>query len=334
MPKPRILVLPVEPLYSQVITPRVEEVLDSFADWDRNPLGREPSAEEFAELAAGYDGILQSWGHYKITKALLAKAPRLKMVAHAAGSIKALVEPEVLRDGFVFTSAAPVMAPYVAECAVGLAIAALRGWGEHMLAMRVARTWGNKAFQPNKSLFDSTVGLVGLGQVGRCVVPLLRPFRCTVLAFDPYCAPEKAAALGVELAPLDRVLGESLVVTLHAAITPETHHLIGKRELGLMQDGSVLVNTARGWLLDHDALLAETQSGRIRAALDVTDPEPLPPDHPLRDVPGVILLPHQAGPTWDRRWDMGYAAATGLRDYFAGKEPQYRVTYEMLATMA
>lgn len=334
MSRPKILVLPPDPLYSQIIVPQVVEVLDSFADWERNPHNRELTPEEFAELARGYDGILASWQRYRVTRELLQGAPRLRMVAHAAGTIKPHVDPEVLKGGFTFTNAASAIAPYVAEFALCLAIAALRGLGEHVLAMRSERTWGKEQFRPNRSLFDATVGLVGLGHVGRNLVPLLRPFRCRVLAHDPYLPAEKAQALGVELTSLERVMSESLVVSLHAANTPETKGLIGRRELALMREGAVLVNTARGALLDHAALLAEVKSGRLRAALDVTDPEPLPGESELRDVPGVILAPHIAGPTHDRRWDMAHAAACDLRAFFRGERPANLVSYEMLENMA
>lgn len=334
MARPRIYVLPSEPLYSQLITPPVVEVLDSFCDWERNPHGRDLTADEFAQVAMEFDGVLASWGKYKVTMDLLSRKPRLRIVAHAAGSIRALVEPEVLRSGFTFTNASAGIAPYVAEHALMLAIASLRGVGEHVIAMRTARTWGSADFKPNRTLYDATVGLVGLGQVGRCMPPLLAPFRCRVLGYDPYLPHARAREMGVELVTLERLLTESLVVSLHAPIIPETRHMIGAKQLALMQDGAVLVNTARGWLLDHQALLAEVKNGRLRAALDVTDPEPLPGESELREVPGVILTPHIAGPTWDRRWDMALIAARDLRAFFAGERPKYVVTYEMLENMA
>ena len=334
MAKPRIYVLPHGALYEQIMVPRVTEVLDSFCEWERNPHGRDLTPEELLEVAQSHDGILGSWGKYRITRELLAQAPRLRIVAHAAGSLRALVEPEVLREGFVFTNASAGIAPYVAEHALCLAIASLRGLGEHVVAMRTARTWGNPDFKPNRTLYDATVGLVGLGQVGRCVPPLLQPFRCRMLGYDPYLAPERAQALGVELTSLPELLAASLVVSLHAPIIPETKHMIGAKELALMGDGAVLVNTARGWLVDHEALLAEVRTGRLRAALDVTEPEPLPAESELRDTPGVILTPHIAGPTWDRRWDLAYLAACDLRAFFAGERPRYQVTYEMLESMA
>ena len=144
-------------------------------------------------------------------------------------------------------------------------------------------------------LFGATVGIVGASDVGRVVLRLLRPFDAKVLLYDPYLSAEEARALAVEQVSLDDLFARADIVSLHAPSIPETRHMVGAAQLRRMRDGALLVNTARGSLIDQEALVHEAGSGRIRVALDVTTPEPLPGDSPLRAMPNVIITPHLAG---------------------------------------
>ena len=124
------------------------------------------------------------------------------------------------------------------------------------------------------------------------------------------------------------------VVSVHLPVTEETHHIIGAHELGLLQDGAVIVNTARAWTMDQDALLSELSSGRIWAALDVFDPEPLPVDHPLRQLDNVFLTPHVAGLSRDSYHGLTAEMVGEIERAYAGEPLRYRVTKDMLPTMA
>jgi phosphoglycerate dehydrogenase-like enzyme len=151
------------------------------------------------------------------------------------------------------------------------------------------------------------------------VIELLRPFDLRVLVSDPYFGEAEAAQLGVERRALDELLACADVVSLHAPALPSTRHLLDRRRLGLLRDGAVLVNTARGSLVDHDALLAELRAGRISAVLDVTDPEPLPADSPLFTLPNVVLTPHIAGALGTEVRRLGDLAIEELARYAAGR---------------
>jgi D-3-phosphoglycerate dehydrogenase len=147
-------------------------------------------------------------------------------------------------------------------------------------------------------LDGATVGLVGYGAIGRIVARVLHAFGATVLVADPYTDPATATADGVRLVELDELLRASTVVSLHARLTDETRGIIGARELDLMRPGAILVNTARGGLLDHAPLADALRSGRLGGlALDVYDVEPPPADWALRDAPNVVATPHLAGAT-------------------------------------
>ncbi len=139
--------------------------------------------------------------------------------------------------------------------------------------------------------------MIGLGHIGRRLVELLRPFECRILAYDPYAARELAAAEGVQLTSLTRVLSDACVVVCAAPLTPTTRGMLGSRELDRLREGAVFVNVGRGPIVDSDALIARARRGDIRVCLDVFDPEPVPVDSPIRSLPSVFLSPHIAGVT-------------------------------------
>lgn len=334
MPKHRVAVLMNADMRGQVMAPQVVQSLASFAvAVYQEPEGNLPQAE-LAGVVGDAEAALTTWGSPQFTREVIDHTPNLRIIAHAAGSIRPIVAPEVFDRGIKVTSAAPIIAYYVAEMCLGLSIMLLRNIANHDRAMRAERTWGSPAHKPADSLYDIRVGLVGLGVVGRWFARLLKPFGCEVWAADPYAKPSVAEELGVKLVPLDGLLRSCQVVSLHASNISENRHMIGARELALLPDGCCLINTARGALLDHQALIAELKTGRIKAALDVTDPEPLPADGELRDLPNTVLTPHVAGPTSRGRWHMAEAMVEELRRFFAGELLHYEVTKDRLAKMA
>ena len=176
--------------------------------------------------------------------------------------------------------------------------------------------------------------MVGASRTGVEYIAMVVALGADVVVHDPYLTDERAAELGVRRIDLDELLRTSAVVALHAPTLPETHELIGARELSLMPDGSSLVNTARSWLVDSDALLAELRTGRIDAALDVFDEEPLPSDSPLRGLPNVLLTPHRAAGTVECCLEMGEIVASEIEHFAAGTPLQYELTEAALTRMA
>ncbi len=173
---------------------------------------------------------------------------------------------------------------------------------------------------PGLEVAGATLGLVGVGRIGGRVATIAKVLGMTVLAFDPFISKERASDLGVELAPsLEELLPRAQVVSLHCPSTPETHHIMNAKTLGLMQKGSYLVNAARGTLLDEAALLEALRSGHLAgAALDVYDPEPPDTSNPLFTLPNIICTPHIASYTTAGVLRMQVMAceqiATALRD--------------------
>jgi phosphoglycerate dehydrogenase-like enzyme len=181
----------------------------------------------------------------------------------------------------------------------------------------------------------SVIGVIGASAIGRRVMKLFAPLGVTLLLADPFCTREDAATYGARLVELRELLRSSDTVTLHAPITRSTIGMLGAAEFALMKDGSLFVNTARGRLIDHDALLHELQTGRISALLDVTDPtEPLPPDSPFFTLNNCVVLPHIAGASSQARIRQGQYSVDETIRYLRGEPLRFQVTRERWDSMA
>jgi phosphoglycerate dehydrogenase-like enzyme len=213
-------------------------------------------------------------------------------------------------DGVLLCNARGVHDASTAELAVGLTIASLRGFADFVRAQDQGE-WRNGA---HTSLADRTVLIVGYGSIGAALERRLRPFECDVLRVARRA---RDGVAGIDALP--RLLGEADVVILVVPITDETRGMVDAAFLASMRDGALLVNVARGPIVQTEALLAELQSGRLRAALDVTDPEPLPSGHPLWSAPGVLISPHVGGGT-DAMWPRAYDLVRRQLEHFAAGE--------------
>ncbi|HWQ11246.1 MAG TPA: hydroxyacid dehydrogenase [Roseiflexaceae bacterium] len=258
---------------------------------------------------------------------------RLRLVAHSAGTIKHLVPRAALERGLPLTHANLALAESVAEFTIGAIIMARR----QAFAARDRLRNHLPPVDPTSQheIAGSTVGVIGASAIGERVLRLLAPLGAERLLYDPYCPPERAAALGGRLVGLHELLRRSDVVTLHAPVTPETLGMLGAPEFAAMKDGALFVNTARGRLIDHAALLRELQAGRLFALLDVTDPEePLPPDSPFYTLENCVVLPHMAAVTVEaRRRQSAYTVDEILR-FLDGEPLRFQVTPARWDTMA
>ncbi|MER6115013.1 hydroxyacid dehydrogenase [Streptomyces sp. NPDC001743] len=279
----------------------------------------DPTPEVAAALAEA-EVLFTCWGATPLTAPVLAAAPRLRAVVHAAGSVKHHITDACWERGIAVTSAAGANALPVAE----FTLAAILFAGKRVLlsadryrTLRAGHDW--LAELHGAGNYRRTVGIVGASRIGRRVIELLRPFDLDVLLYDPYVGAEEAARLGVRLTTLDDLCASSSVVSVHAPQLPETHHLIGAAQLAAMPAGATLVNTARGSLVDEEALLPEVTSGRLHAVLDVTDPDLPPASSPLYDLPNVLLTPHIAGSLGDELHRMADHALDELERFASGR---------------
>jgi len=296
-----------------------EEFLSSFAEVINHGDLPEPlPPDELADVLTGVRGILSLNGSCagEITPQVLEKAGTVEVisVAHWWGQYNDLA-PAWDEMGVSVLDASDACSEAVAEWTLGAMIAGLRKFDEFDRRLKAGEQWPD--YRAAGQLSGSTVGLVGLGRVGRIVLEFLEPFDVQVLVCDPYLSQDEAEFLMVELVELDTLLSEADVVSLHAAVTPETRGMIGARELALIRDGALFVNSARAALVDGEAFRAELAKGRFRAYLDVFEPEPPPEDDVLRKLDNVVLTPHVAGTTPAMFLRCGHAAIEALGEYFA-----------------
>jgi D-3-phosphoglycerate dehydrogenase len=275
----------------------------SFAGKPRDELER--------ALAGAHALIVRS--ETRVTADLLTRAPHLRVIARAGTGVDNIDVHAATRRGIAVMNAPGANTVSAAEHALGLLLALVRHIPWAAEAMRRGE-WDRKRFEGTE-LRGKTIGIVGLGRIGGHVAQLARAFGMQLIGHDPYLAPERAAELQVRLLPLEGLLRQADVVTLHVAHTEQTHHLINAERLRLMKPGAVLINTARGELVDESALAEAVEAKRIRgAAIDVFAVEPLPADSPLRRLERVILTPHLAASTAEAQERVSLEVCTAVRD--------------------
>ncbi|MFK4102089.1 hydroxyacid dehydrogenase [Streptomyces sp. NPDC019531] len=313
-----------------VFPPEVLARLRAVVDIDPAIVAEDLTDPRLADVLVRTEILVTGWGCPRLDTAVLDAAPRLRAVLHSAGSVKGFATPEIWRRGIAVSSAAEANALPVAEYTLAMILLAGKDVfvrRERLRTERASPGWGIERGIGNRG---RRVGVIGASRIGRKVIELLRPFDLAVSLTDPYVDEAGALELGVPLAELDDLLRTSEIVTVHAPETPETRHLIGRRELALMPDGAVLINTARGSLVDTDALVGELRTGRLSAVLDVTDPEPLPADSPLHDFPNAFVTPHLAGSQGNELARLGLAVVAEAERVAAGGAVAHPVEFEAL----
>ena len=278
--------------------------------------------------AADCDGLICGWGSLPLDDALLDAAPGLRLALHSAGSIRSFETPTMWRRGVRVTSAANVNGVPVAEFSLGMILMCLRDVFGQVARFR---TDGRAAWKhvPVLSYYGTTVGIIGMGNVGKHLLKLLAPFDFKKLVHSFYPFEAEAEAAGAELVEIDGLMARADAVVLLAPNLPAHRHMIDARRLALLRDGRFFINPGRGALVDEAALLAELQSGRLTACLDVTDPEPPDEGSPFYSLPNCILTPHIAGSTGAECLRLGDQVVKELQHYLAGEPFENEITEEL-----
>jgi phosphoglycerate dehydrogenase-like enzyme len=323
--------------WSEVFTPAVRDRLEPVAELLGVDDGRPRLATSFADVAdelAAAEVLLTGWGCPRITADVLDAAPKVRAIVHAAGTIKTFVDPVVFERGIEVSSAAAANAIPVAE----FTLAAIVFAGKRAFRQRDwFRTSGTKRPLPGAPILGTlgtTVGVLGASRIGRLVLERLRELDVDVLVSDPYLSPLEASRLGARWCELPELFAASDIVSVHAPLLPETDGLVSAELLAAMPDGGVLINTARGALVDHVALERECVSGRLDAVLDVTDPEPLPSGSPLLSAPNVFITPHIAGAMGNETTRLGEAAVAEVERLATGRPLAHGITRDDLGRIA
>jgi phosphoglycerate dehydrogenase-like enzyme len=340
MSKPKILFTTTINHRERVFRKEVVQRIRSRFDAKVNESDDDYTAGMIASSVKGYDGLITGWGRPTLTDEVFKNADRLRIILNPAGSIKAMLPRDIVDKYIVprkicVVSANHGIAYNVAESTIGMLIMASHRFIDHAIAIRTSGVWKAPNLPVNgQYLNGSTVGVVSASKVGREVIKLLRPFDLTILVYDPYLSEWEAGRLGVYKVGLDELFENSHFVTIHAPSIPATWGMIGERQFKKLKDGAVFVNTSRGKIVDHDALLRECKTGRIIAVLDVTDPEPLPPESPFRKLDNVIITPHISGAGYYGYFKIGDIVLESLENFFADKPVRDAVNfsnYDILA---
>jgi phosphoglycerate dehydrogenase-like enzyme len=309
-----------------VITPPVRAALAQVVTLiDDAPI--DLMSTPLAELEA-VEVLIGSWGCAPLDAAALDRLPALRLLAYAAGTVKAVVTDELWARGVAVSSAAAANAVPVAEFTFAAIV---------MIAKDVIRV--RDAYRANRGegwvsgvgpagplgTHGLKVGVIGASKIGRLVLERLRTLDVELGLRDPYLDPEEVDELGATPMGLDELCGWADIVTVHAPELTATRHMIDAERLALMRDGAWLINTARGSIVDTAALEAECASGRLAAWIDTPDPEPLPPTSPLWDLPNAVLTPHIAGSMGNEAERMGLLAAGEVGRFLSGRPLNHEV---------
>jgi len=290
-----------------------------------------PSREELVRLAEGADGLLTLLTE-RVDGDLLDRLPSVRVVSNMAVGFDNIDVAACTARGVAVCTTPDVLTETTADLAFGLLLAVARRIpeGHNAVLAGAWRTWEPMGYL-GPDVHGATLGIIGLGRIGQAVARRARGFDMRILYHAPRRRPEVEEELGAEWRELDALLAESDFVSLHVPLTEQTRGMIGREQLQRMRRGAVLINTARGPVVQTDALLEALEQGWIWAAgLDVTDPEPLPAEHPLLRHPRVVVTPHIASASFTTRNRMAELAARNLLAVLRGETPPRCLNPEVL----
>ena len=342
--RPKILVACDERVRNAYLPPKEIKRLETFADWEwfsceggsiyttnENPEAATALSEHTSEI----HGLVVCHGCPTITPAVLDAAPNLKIIGELEGDrFASRIDLEAAWERGIRTVDTTNGSSYpVSEWALGLILIALRNAGAQFRRIIAGETTrDNSALEYAGGLLTGKrVGLIGGGNMGRRLIKFLRPFEVDIWVHDPYLPREMAEAVGFLQTSLDNLLSQCDVIVCVAPLTPATERMIGERELNLIRSGAALVNVSRGPIIDPDALIARLKRGDITAGLDVFDPEPIPPDSEIINLPNVFLTPHFAAFTGDAYPHFFELMVDELDRFFHGHETFFDLTPRSLA---
>ena len=291
-----------------------------------------PPREVLLEKVEGVDGLLALLTDTVDAALMDAAGPQLKVISNCAVGYDNIDVAAATARGILVTNTPGVLTDTTADFAFTLLMAAARRVVEGMDYVRAGkwRTWGPLLLL-GQDVHHATLGIIGMGRIGSGMARRAQGFDMRVLYYDPYCRQEKGEEFGAQCVDLDTLLAASDFVSVHVPLTPETHHLLSVEQFKRMKPSAILINTARGPIVDPDALYEALKNGEIAyAALDVTEPEPLPADHKLLTLPNIIVCPHIASASVATRTKMATMAAENLIARLQGKRPPNPVNPEVL----
>ncbi|MEA2064248.1 MAG: hydroxyacid dehydrogenase [Gemmatimonadota bacterium] len=334
--KPDILVLIKEDFREEFLPDLMVDRIEKIGQVEIAVDPQDYPVEKYAGLFAGKDAVITSWNIPPFGPEVLEQADKLKIISHAAGQVRFFLSSDIFqqRPDLLICNASNVMSRAVAEHTLCVTLACLRNLFVLRQWVTGSENWWDYGRSLNRSLLEKKVGIIGLGQIGRDFIDLVRPFDVELLVYSKHLTPEAAAEQGLKKCELEEIFTTCDVITLSAADTKENRHLVSRSLLEKIKPGAVFVNNARGAIVDEQALVDELETGRFMAALDVTDPEPPAAESKLRSLDNVLLTPHIGGPVPEQWYWMMREAVRNLERFFAGEPVNCVITQERYRYMA
>jgi phosphoglycerate dehydrogenase-like enzyme len=279
---------------------------------------RKESPEKISQRLHEYDILIGGWGAIPLPMDYTPIKPQFYQ--SITGTFVGKVDPVHAERGLRLANWGDSISHTIAESALTMILASLKLLGMHYENSHQKKIWKSENAPHSRSLFNRKVGLFGFGMIAQQLAKLLAPFDVQLFSYDPYVPDEVFKQFKVNrVASLEELFSQMDIISVHAAKTKETNHLINKKILKMMKDDAVLVNTARGNVLDEKALAEEHAAGRLFSALDVYEVEPLPKESELRNHWRCILIPHQGGPSLDQYFRMMDRTIENIRRYVKGQ---------------
>lgn len=286
-----------------------------------------------SEFCKDADIIITTWGSPKLNLSILKSAPSLKFIFHSAGTIKTIVDPELMKKGVRVSSASNILGKNVAITTFGLILVSIKKipWWNEWIKSTGGWRENQALLSYTNEIGTSTVGVISMSNVGKNLVLLLKNVTDNILVYDPYWSGHDIGKFGgIKVETLYEIAERCDVVCLCAPLLTTTEGMIDKKFFQKMKDGAVFINTARGKIIDEAALIDELKKERIFACLDVTNPEPPSKDSPLRKLKNVLLSPHIAGIVNSGLSDMGRFCVEEIKRFLKGEPLLNEILIEKL----
>lgn len=282
--------------------------------------------QDHPAVLAQADALIVRRPSFQVTREVISRCPRLRVIGRHGTGLDNVDLQAATEAGIPVTYAPSAPTDSVAELTIGLIIAVVRRIADAHQAVREG-IWHRERFM-GMELAGKVLGIIGFGSIGRAVARIARAMGMAILAYDPYVStwPE-----GVRSVSLMDLLTQADVVTIHTPLTPETKGLLGREALARMKPGAILINTARGGIVDEEALAEALRDGRLGGAgIDVFSREPPPRDHPLVRAPNVVLTPHIGAMTEEAQRRMAFTVVQDVLRVLSGGRPEYLANPEVL----
>lgn len=331
-----LVTIPKGDVMDTFLPPRVREKLELLGTVRYNEMTRQYTEAELTEALKDCDVVVIGWGAPRIAGDVIANNDRLKLIAHTGGSVADYVDASTYEKGIRVICGNKLFAESVAEGTIAYMLSALRYIPDQVYNIK-AGNWKDPAYANDRGLIGKQIGILGVGTIARFLMEMLQPFRCSFLVWDDNYTvdPEYLSSVNARQTTLEEVMSTCSIVTLHAALTPKSTGMIGRRELEMMPHGGLFINTARGAIIRQDEMVELLQEREdLFAVLDVLAGEPLEKDSPLRKLKNVYLMPHRGGPTVDYRATVGETVVAEIGRFLAGNPNlEHEITHNVALRM-